>query len=87
VQDLLINKSCKNKNFPRSVGVRRGGCHQPQKIALTSKTIKKTKWLVANTNQVWRNPPTSLWKFGLSLAVENPHSVGVRRGGHQQPQK
>jgi hypothetical protein len=35
-------------------------------------TIKKTKnWLVAKTNQAWKNPPTSLWKFGLALAAEN----------------
>jgi hypothetical protein len=36
----------------------------------TSKTINKTNWLVAKTNQA-KNPPPSLWKFGLELAVEN----------------
>jgi len=56
--------------YTRSIGVRRGGCQQPQKKALTSKTINKTNWLVAKTNQA-KNPPPSLWKFGLELAVEN----------------
>ena len=57
--------------IPRSVGVRRGGRHQPQQMALTNKIIKKTNWLVAKTNQTWKNPPTSLRKFGLAIAVEN----------------
>ena len=41
----------------RSIGVRRGGCLQPQKKALTSKTINKTNWLVAKTNQARNRMP------------------------------
>jgi hypothetical protein len=48
------NQASKSKNFPRSVGVRRGGGHQPQQMTLTSKTINKTNWLVAKTNQAWK---------------------------------
>ncbi|MFN5793466.1 MAG: hypothetical protein ACK455_01600, partial [Bacteroidota bacterium] len=45
------NQASKSKNFPRWVGVRRGGGHQPQQMTLTSKILKKTNWLVAKTNQ------------------------------------
>jgi len=40
----------------RLIGVRRGGCQQPQKKALTSKTINKTKLIG------WSQRPTKRGK-------------------------
>ena len=56
---------------PRPVGVCRGGCQQPKMGERRSKEVLRKNWLVAKTNQAKKNPPTSLWKFGLALAVEN----------------
>jgi hypothetical protein len=48
----------------------------PQSDATNRKKRRSTKgakknWLVTKTNQARKNPPTSLRKFGLALAVEN----------------